>query len=132
MIEFALVSPLLLLLMAGVLDYSMALRAAICASDAARSGAAYGALSQANSTNYAGMQNAALNSAPNVSGLGAVATRVCKCSDGSTIVCGSACGSGAVLVYVQVTTSVTVTKWFKYSGLPFTGAVSGKAVMRVK
>jgi Flp pilus assembly protein TadG len=132
MVEFALIAPVLLLIMAGVLDYSMALRTAICASDAARTGAQYGTLNPGNATDYAGMQNAALNSAPNITGMSATATRVCKCGDGSTITCGSTCGSGAVQIYVQVVTTATVTKWFRYAGLPFSGAVYGKAVMRAK
>jgi Flp pilus assembly protein TadG len=132
MIEFALIAPVLLLLMAGVLDYSMALRTAICVSDAARTGAQYGTLNPGNATDYTGMRTAALNSAPNITGMTATATRICKCADGSTITCGSTCGAGAVQVYVQVTTAVTVKKWFNYARLPFSGNVSGTATMRAK
>ena len=45
MVEFALVTPLLLLLLAGVLDYAWPCGPPIAVSDAARAGAHYGSLS---------------------------------------------------------------------------------------
>lgn len=132
MIEFALVTPLLLLLLSGVLDYSNALRTAISVSDAARTGAQYGSLSSVNSLDTTGMQNAARNSAPNVTGMTATAVRSCKCPDGTSVVCTGTCATGSMRVYVSVTTHATVLNWFQYTGLPYTGAVTGKAVMRVR
>src|SRR5690349_2393404 len=107
MIEFALLAPLLLLLLAGVLDYSMALRTAMAVSDAARAGAHYGSLSVANSNDIAGMQAAALDSAPNVTGMTATAARSCKCSNGSAVSCTGSCGGGSMRIYVEVTTQAT-------------------------
>ncbi len=132
MIEFALVTPLLLLLIAGVLDYSNALRTAMAVSDAARAGAQFGTLSTANSSDYTGMQNAARNSVPNLPGMTATATRLCRCSDGSPVSCGGTCIGGGVRVYVSVTTHATVPNWFNYAALPFSGQVTGTAVMRAR
>jgi Flp pilus assembly protein TadG len=132
MVEFALMTPVLLLLLAGVLNYSLALRTAIAVSDAARAGAQYGSLAPANATDNAGMQAAALNAVPNLSGMTATPARTCKCANGASVSCTGSCGGGAMSVYVQVTTAATAPNWFSYPGLAFTGAVSATAVMRVK
>ena len=131
LIEFALVTPLLLLLLAGVLDYAMALRTAMCLADAARAGARYGSQSSTNSTDIAGMQAAAVNSAPDVAGITATAARSCRCTDGSTVSCSGSC-AGGMQVYVTVTAQATSPTLFYYSGLPFSGAASASAVMRAQ
>ena len=132
MIEFALTAPLLLLLIAGVLNYGMALRIAIAVSDAARAGAQYGSLAQANSTDISGMQAAARNAAPALTDMTATAVQSCKCANGSAVSCSGSCGAGSMRVYVEVTTHATAPNWFSYPGLAFTGAVSSKAVMRAQ
>jgi len=106
MLEFALVAPLLLLLLAGVLDFSMLLRTAACAADAARAGTEYGSKSATAAADTAGMQAAALDAAPGVTGMTATATRSCKCSDGSAVSCGGTCASGKMMIYVRVTTHI--------------------------
>jgi len=132
MVEFALIAPLLLLLLAGVLDYSMALRTAIAISDAARAGAHYGSLSTANANDTAGMEAAAHNAVPNLTGMTVNAVRSCKCPDGSAVSCTGTCGSGALSVFAEVTTQTTAQNAFSYPGLSFSGAVSAKAVMRAR
>ena len=52
LVEFALTAPLLLLLMAGVLNYGIALRTAVAVSDAARAGAQYGSMSAGQCERY--------------------------------------------------------------------------------
>src|ERR1035441_9102192 len=58
LIEFSLVTPLLLLALAGVLNYAVALRTASCLTDAARVGARYGSQSATSASDIAGMQAA--------------------------------------------------------------------------
>ena len=132
MIEFALTAPVLLLLTAGVLNYGLALRGAIAASDAARAGAHFGSLSTANAANIEGMRAAAANAAPNLTGLVVTPVQVCRCSNGSAVSCSGSCASGAVAMYVEVTARATSLNAFQYSPLPFSGAVSAKAVMRAR
>lgn len=131
LVEFALTVPFLLLLLAGVLNYGVALRTAIAVSDAARAGAQYGSLTPANATDFDGMAAAARNSAPEVT-VTASALQTCKCNTGEAVSCSSSCAAGPVECYVEVTTLATAPNWFSYPGLPFTGAVSAKAVMRAK
>jgi Flp pilus assembly protein TadG len=129
LVEFALVLPLMLLLFAGVLDFTLLLRTAIAASDAARAGAQYGS---ANSTDTAGMVSKALDAAPDIADLRATAVRSCGCSDGTSVPCPGSCPSGAVLVYVTVTAWKPVTAIFSYSQVPFPGAVLSTATMRAQ
>ncbi|HWC95100.1 MAG TPA: TadE/TadG family type IV pilus assembly protein [Candidatus Sulfopaludibacter sp.] len=131
-VEFALVAPILLLLLAGVLDYAMLLRTATCAADAARAGTEYGMRSPSAAMDYAGIQAAALNSVPGLPGMTASATRTCKCSDGTAIVCTGSCTSGTVRSYVQVTTQVSAKTVFNYSGLKISNLVKGQALWRTQ
>jgi Flp pilus assembly protein TadG len=132
MVEFALAAPLLLLLLAGVLDYSLALRTAIAVSDAARAGAHYGSLNQANAGDTAGIQTAARNAVPNLTGMTVTTARTCKCANGSAVSCTGSCGGGAISVFTEVTTQTTASNAFSYPGLSFSGAISAKAVMRAR
>lgn len=125
--------PLILVLLAGALDYSQSMCMAISVADAARAGAQYGSLSAANASNTTGMQNAALNAAPDVPGLTATAVKVCKCSNGTTVNCsGGSCPSGPVRVYAQVTASTTSAPIINYSLVPFGGAISKTVRMRAQ
>lgn len=132
-IEFAIITPLLLLLVAAVLDYTLLMRAAIAAGDASRAGAQFGSLNTANAVNLSGMQSAALAAAPDISGLTATAATVCRCSNGNTVNCsGGSCPSGPVRSYVQVTVKTTVSPIFSYPQLGFTGAVISTSTMRAQ
>jgi len=132
-VEFAIITPLLLLLVAGVVDYTMLMRAAIAVGDAARAGAEYGSISASNASNTSAIQTAALNAAPDISGLTASAAKVCSCSNGSTVNCsGGTCPSGPVRTYVQVTVTTTVSPMFSYPWLGYSGAVRARTTMRAQ
>ena len=131
-VEFALVAPLLLLLLAGVLNCAMIFRYATTAAEAARSGAQYGSQSPTTSLDTAGMQSAALNSAPGIKGMTASASRYCQCSGGTTVSCGGSCANGKMLIYVQVTTRVTAPTVFSYAGFTLSGATAFTASMRAQ
>src|SRR5690349_7378698 len=94
LVEFALLSPFLLLLLAGCLDIGFLLRTALCVAEAARAGAQYGSTSPAKAYDTAGIQAAALDAAPNTPGLSATSERVCYCSDGTSVACTGSCVSG--------------------------------------
>ncbi len=131
-VEFALAAPLLLLLLAGVLDFSMALRTATAVADAARAGAQYGSRNVASASDAAGIRAAALAAAPGVSGMTATVVKTCQCPNGSAVSCTGTCTGGPVEVYVNVTTRATAVTVFQYAGVPFSGAVASKAVMRAR
>ena len=133
LIEFAIITPLMLLLVAAVVDYTLLMRAAIAVGDAARAGAEFGSISTTNASNLSGMQTAALNAAPDSPGMTASAAKVCSCSNGSTVNCsGGTCPNGPVRTYVQVTVQTTVSPIFSYPQLGDSGAVIATATMRAQ
>jgi Flp pilus assembly protein TadG len=131
LVEFTLVTPLLLLLMAAVLNYGLLLRTSVLVADAARAGAQYGSRSPANATDTAGIQTAARNSTPDVANLTVTSARTCQCGDGTAVSCTTNCARGTRM-YVQVTASATGRTVFSYAGLPFGGKTSSQATMRIQ
>ena len=132
LVEFALVSPLLLLLLAGVLNYGQALRTATSVATAARSGAQYGSRNLANSLDTTGIRNAAVNSTPDIHNLTVTSQRTCQCSGGGAVSCSGTCTGGSMEVYVQVTAQAVTSSIFSYASLPFTGNTSSQATMRIQ
>jgi len=81
LVELALVSPLLLLLLFGAIDFGRAFFAGLEVANAAHAGAEYGSQFP---TNTANISTAAQQSAPNLSNLTVSApTWGCECSDGT-------------------------------------------------
>lgn len=130
LIELALMLPLLLLLLVGVVDLGRALYASIELSSAASAGALYGTQ---NPTDIAGMQKAALLDAGDVNGMTSVATYGCECSDGTSAsascISTPSCTSNW-LYYAQVTTTLNYKPLFIYPGIPSSLALTGFSSMR--
>lgn len=131
-VELAVVIPALALLLLGAIDFGRAYYLSIEVANAARAGVQYGVR---NSSDIAGMQNAALADGADVPGLNAVATSGCECSDGSNSVLNCAnpptCGgpSGPVN-YVQVSTTATYRPIIPWPGGTLSIPMSGQARMR--
>jgi Flp pilus assembly protein TadG len=138
LVELALMFPIFILLLVGAAEFGRLAYAAIEISNAARAGAAYGAqsLSTAAPLEFANIELAATQDAPNVSGVTAIASRFCECSTGGTIDCTNAiaeCPSPARMIpYVQVNTTGNVDPLFHIPGLPNTFTLTGQAIMRVE
>ena len=132
LVEFALAASLLLLMLAGVLDYAMALRTAASVASAARAGALYGSISPANAADAAGIRAAAVSAAPDVKNLSVSSSMSCQCSSGGLVSCSGTCTGNTMLVYVQVTAQAATSAIFKYSGLSFSGGTSTPARMRAQ
>jgi Flp pilus assembly protein TadG len=130
LVEFALMLPLLGLLLLGVIDFGRAYYLSIEINNAAYAGAMYGASNSADTT---GMTNAALADAPDVQGMTATPTIGCECSDGSGVTpnCSSppSC-SVNVVNYVQVKTSTTYNTLIPWPGIPRQLTLTGSAVLR--
>jgi len=131
LVEYALATPLLLMIMAVALDFGMAMRTAEAVSSAARAGAAWGSLSTANAANASGIQTAVTTAAPDISGLTVSSGQSCQCPGGTAVSCTGSC-TGNMLMYVQVNVKATTTNFFSYSGLGFGSTTSAQATMRVK
>jgi Flp pilus assembly protein TadG len=131
-VEFGMLAPVLVLMLMGTMDFARVFYTSISVVNAARAGVQYGVRSNGKSGDLTGMQNAALADGSDVSGLTAVATRFCQCSDGTTANCltGSCGAYGRPRIYVKVTTTAQFKTLFKYPKVPATINLSKSATMR--
>jgi Flp pilus assembly protein TadG len=145
--ELALMTPLLVLMLIGVIELGRYAQIAILVGNAARAGAAYGAQSLAQSADKTGIQTSAdndfQNSGQNVSLLTVNSSFTCGCDSGGTVtqeVCNGAgsglglgtCASGSHwVVTVAVQTTGTFNSMFKFPGIPASIKVDRTCSMRV-
>jgi len=131
LVEFAVCLPILSMLFVACVDYALMVQEEIQVQDAATAGAAYGAM-PSNQSDLTGMQNAATNAAPGVSGFNAVASKIYSCSPGGTAVTSTTTcsGYGTPIEYVQVHTTATAPPLLAYSGISSL-SLQGYATFRV-
>ena len=132
--EFALILPLLLLLLLGGMDLGRVYFFAMAVTHAARAGVQYGAASVPRSMNLAGIEQAARDAAKDIGTITATADRLCECSDGTPADCKNGnCGAeGKPRIYVRVIAQTTFRSLIPYPGIPDTVALSRTAQMRVQ
>ena len=135
LVELALVVPVFTVLLVGAAEFARLAYAGIEVSNAARAGVAYGSQSSTTASDITGMQTAATNDSPNVSGLSATATEFWSCSNAPCTQSSTpptCTGTGNHLLnYVQVRTTATVDPLIHVPGLPTTYTLRGLAIMRV-
>ncbi len=143
LVEFALVVPLLILLLLGLVEVGRFTYYSIVVGNAARAGAQYGAQGSTTAADNAGMVTAATTDGQNnIKNITATANDVCSCWNGTTgtespsppthAQCGQTCTTGRDVTYVQVNTSGNFNSLFNYPLLPTTFSVSAQAIMRVR
>lgn len=145
LLELALLTPLMLALLLGVIELGRYMYIAILVGNAARAGAAYGSQSLPQSVDTTGIQTAAdndfQNNGQNVSSLTVASSTSCGCDNLgaiTTAVCvtsvsasAGTCAAGHWVVMVSVTTSGTFNSLFNYPGIPGSLVISRTATMRV-
>src|SRR5258707_5265467 len=89
-IEFALVLPLLFLLVVGLLDLSRFALHKSAMLQGARTGAQYGLVAYSESANI----NSTASTATGLSGVTATNTVFCECVSGTTVACTATCSAG--------------------------------------
>jgi Flp pilus assembly protein TadG len=132
LVEVAFMIPFLSLLLIGVIDMGRAFYLSMEVADAARAGAMYGYQTSATMRDTTGIQTAAANDAPEVTGLTTTSSYGCMCSDGTSpsADCSAppTCSSGKRQVnYVIVNTSATYTPLFPWPKVPASIPLSGTA-----
>lgn len=128
-LELALLLPLLLLLLVGVIEIGRYAYFDILVSNAARAGAQYGAQSLIQAADVNGIKTAAQND-----GLGTMTittTQQCGCAAGTLGGCPTGGACLQPLVYVQVTASEKFNSLFSYPGLPNSLTLTSTVTMRV-
>ena len=143
MLEVALLTPLLLALLVGVIELGRYAYIAILVGNAARAGAAYGAEGLANSVNTTGIRTAAdndfQNNGQNVSSLTVRSSVSCGCDSNGAFTAAASCNGGTAgtcasghwLVLVSVTASGSFGSIFQIPVVPKTFNVSNTATMVV-
>ena len=145
LLEVALLLPLLVLLLLGVIELGRYAYIGILVGNAARTGAAYGAQSLPQSVDTTGIQAAADNDFQNngqsASNLTVSSFTSCGCDSAGTIItagCSSGanpsagiCAAGHWVVMVSVTASGTFTSIFNYPGIPSSITISRTSTLRV-
>ena len=130
-IELAIVAPMLLTLLGGVIDVGFGLQEAMLAQNAVEAGALYAAT---HGWNAAGIEAAVVAAAPNS---GVVAKppprQFCGCADVAGITataCGAHCHGGAVAAsYAEIGTSLAHWRIIPFDFMPDT--LTGRSVVRL-
>lgn len=130
-VEYALCAPILLLMMALLFDFGMAVYDSMSLKEAARAGAEY-AVSHASDT--AGLVQVVSNaSGVSPQSLSITSNQFCECADGSSVSCGTKCADGsATETYFKVSVQEPYTTLLPYpqSIAPLT--LSGSAALRIR
>jgi Flp pilus assembly protein TadG len=133
LIEFALSSSLLFLIMFGVIDFSRIFASACAVEGAARAGTQYGMLSPAHYNDFTGMQNAALADNAGATGITATASQFCACSiGGARQDCPAACSVGTPETYIEVRVAMPYTTVFTYPGVRHVTNLAASSIVRVQ
>lgn len=144
-IEFALVLPVLMLLLIGLVEYGRYTYFAIEIGNAAHAGALYGSRTFTTANDSTGMKNAAIadgqNRIASLSLSSVAAQAVCTCWTGSSetpnppssAVCGQPCAAGRNITYAQVSVTASMSPLFNYAalGAPASWSVTRTATIRV-
>lgn len=153
LLEVALLTPLLLLLALGVIEFGRYAYIAILVGNAAHAGASYGAEGLAQSADTVGIQQTADNDFQNngqsVSNLTVTSSTTCGCDSSGTIsqqtslcstqsnpsisttIASCTTGGGHWVVMVSVDASGTFTSLFSYPGIPPSLTIDRTATIRV-
>ncbi|MEO5922559.1 MAG: TadE/TadG family type IV pilus assembly protein [Bryobacteraceae bacterium] len=134
LIEFALMSTVLMMLTIGVADFGRIFAMANKATNAASAGTAYGALSPAHYTDTDGMRAAAEADLGTIAGSQVTVTRTCRCSIGGTATtCPASCsGTDQPQTYIRVDVRIPFQTLSRLVQLPSLTQVSGKSEVRVE
>jgi Flp pilus assembly protein TadG len=134
-VELAIIAPIMITMLFGVMDYSRVFYYANIANAAARAGTQVAMLGAHNQTT-AIMQSAAAADAtniPTVQNFQAAASQFCECAGTTgTVNCNPGSCAGEMYTYVQVNTSLQFQTFFQYPLLPTNITVAGQSVMRVQ
>jgi Flp pilus assembly protein TadG len=141
LVEVALLAPVLLALLVGIIEFGRYAYLSILVANAARAGAAYGAQSLPQSVDTAGIQAAANNDFQNgqsLTGLTVTFSTSCGCDNGGTLTSAACtggtagtCASGHWVVAVSVQAKATFNSLFGFPGIPKSITVTKNAAMRV-
>lgn len=133
LVEFAILAPVMIFLLVGLVDVGRFTYYSILAANAARAGAAFGAQNITTINNTTSISAAALADGQSLSNWQTTSQCLASVNGGALGACpsGSSTVQSGTVYYVQVSTSGTFNTLVKYPGLANSVKVSGSATMRV-
>jgi Flp pilus assembly protein TadG len=132
MVELALLVPVVALVLVAAADFARVYYMSTTLVSAARAGVQYGAQSTTAASDTAGMKQAALNDASNLTGVTANASKFCECPPSTSHVTCSLTTCSGMEMYVQVNTSAHFQTLVHYPGVPSTVTLNETALMRAE
>ncbi len=136
MVEFAIMTPVLLMLTIGATDFARVFIQSQGVAGGSNSGVAFGARRNVDSVNYAEMEARALNDVAGAEGATAAASQFCDCpqNPGVAVSClnGSCPNYGKPRVYVKTVVTKNFSTFAKYPGIPRNVPVKSSGYMRVQ
>jgi len=125
-IEFALLVPIMGVMLLGLLDYAIAAVHTMELESATRSGAQYAMLDSSNTALVATtVENSTLLDPTKLT---VTVSEFCECSDGSTISCATSCGVGSVRKFMKISADYAYTPLF----IPGIMNLSGESTIRTQ
>ncbi len=133
MVEFAILAPVFVFLLIGLIEVGRFAYFGILAANAARAGAQYGAQTLSTAEDNTGITSAAKQDGQNLSAWNVTPNQLCSINGGAPAPCPSpgATPPANTIYYVQVQVNGTFTSLLRYPGIPPSVPISGSATMRV-
>lgn len=128
-VEFALVAPVLIFLMIGLIEVGRYLYFGIMAAHAAETGAQYASQSLTNAQNGNGISSAVTSDSPGVTWV-VTPNWVCY-SNGNSVNCPALNSSSSITRYIQITVNANFQSLLNYPGIPNNIPISASTTMRV-
>jgi hypothetical protein len=135
LVEFALVVPLLLLLLLGAIEVGRAAYYAIAVTSASYSAVEFGAQTYATAGDDNGIKQAALSEAPMLSPDNVTKSIYYECPDGSAttpVTADSDCVDGRYYSYLKVNTQMDLMPLIGFPGIPAPFSLKGNASERIR
>jgi len=134
LIEFAVMAPVFLFMLVGIIEVGRYTYYGIVAAHAARAGVQYGSQNLVTAAAPPGgaIENAALTDAGSPAGWHATHSIICT-NNANQVSCpaGASIAASNLVYYVQVQVTGTVTSLLQYPGIPRQSSISANAMMRV-
>jgi Flp pilus assembly protein TadG len=131
-IELAIILPVAVSLLIGIMEIGRYANESIMVSHAARAGVQYGAQNRVTASSDAAIIQAAQNDAPTLTTMTVTPSHFCTCADGTSSTCqGTDCSGSRIIEYVKVDTQTQMESMFAYPGFPTSFTVKGEKIMRV-
>lgn len=125
-VEMALISPVLLIVFLGLMDYGIAVFDKMELNSSVRSGSQHALINSASltaiQTTVIGSSNLGLTTSD------VTVTSTCECSDGSSVSCAGVCASGNIRNYITITAAYSYVPIFLPGNLDF----SSTSIIRVQ